>query len=71
MPAWLAAALAAGSETAWRLLRLGGEPPLTRLAVWLSSQECTIEITKARAELGYEPVISRAQGLAALRARVG
>jgi nucleoside-diphosphate-sugar epimerase len=68
IPAWLAAAVAAGSETAWRLLRLGGEPPLTRLALWLSSQECTLEISKARAELGYEPVIGRAQGLAELRA---
>ena len=45
------------------MLRLGGEPPLTRLAVWLSSQECTIEIGKA-GELGYEPVISREAGLA-------
>ena len=71
LPVWLGAALAAGSETAWRLLRLGGEPPLTRLALWLSSQECTIEITKARAELGYAPVTSRAQGLAALRAASG
>ena len=52
----------------WRLLRLGGEPPLTRFAVWLSSQECTIDISKARSELGYEPVISRADGLAELRA---
>ena len=68
IPAPLAAFVAAGSEAAWRLLPLGGEPPLTRLALWLSSQECTIEIGKARAELGYEPVIDRAQGLAAMRA---
>ena len=57
------------SETAWRVLRLGGEPPLTRFAFWISSQECTIEISKARAELGYEPVVSREQGLAELSAR--
>ncbi len=68
VPAGLAGAVAAAAETAWRLLPLGGEPPLTRFAVWLSSQECTIEITKARTELGYEPVISREAGLAALRA---
>jgi hypothetical protein len=60
--------VAAGSEAAWRLLRLSGEPPLTRLAVWLSSQECTIRIDKAREELGYAPVISRADGLAELAA---
>jgi nucleoside-diphosphate-sugar epimerase len=68
VPGWLAGGAAAVAESTWRLLRLGGEPPLTRLAVWLSSQECTIEIGKARRELGYEPVISRRAGLAALRA---
>jgi nucleoside-diphosphate-sugar epimerase len=68
IPAWLARGVATASEGAWRLLRLGGEPPLTRLAVWLSSQECTIEIAKARRELRYEPVISREAGLAAMRA---
>ena len=68
VPAPLAAAVAAGSEGVWRILRLRGEPPLTRLALWLSSQECTLRIDKAREELGYEPVISRADGLAALAA---
>ena len=43
-----------------------GEPPLTRLALWLSSQECTIDISKARAQLGYEPVRTRADGMAEL-----
>ena len=68
IPAPLATAAAAASEAAWRLLPLGGEPPLTRLAVWLSSQECTIDVSKARAELGYLPVVSREEGLAELRA---
>jgi nucleoside-diphosphate-sugar epimerase len=68
VPSAVAAAMAAASETVWRLLRLGGEPPLTRFAFWVSSQECTIDISKARRELGYEPVISRADGLAGLRA---
>jgi nucleoside-diphosphate-sugar epimerase len=68
MPAALAGPLAAASETIWHLLRLGGEPPLTRFAFWVSSQECTIDISKARSELGYEPVISRGTGLAELRA---
>jgi nucleoside-diphosphate-sugar epimerase len=35
---------------------------------WTSSQECTIEIGKARRELGYRPVKARADGLAELRA---
>jgi nucleoside-diphosphate-sugar epimerase len=67
LPSWLGAALAAGSEGTWRRLRLKGEPPLTRLALWLSSQECTIDISKARSALGYEPVTSRADGLVGLR----
>ncbi len=68
VPAPVAAVVAAGSEGLWRALRLSGEPPLTRLALWLSSQECTILIAKAREELGYDPVISRADGLAELAA---
>ena len=31
-------------------------PPLTRFAYWVSAQECTIRIDKAREELGYAPV---------------
>jgi nucleoside-diphosphate-sugar epimerase len=40
---------------------------VSRLAYWLSAQECTIDISRARSELGYEPVISREEGLAQLR----
>jgi len=67
MPAGVAGALAAACETAWRALPLPGEPPVTRFAVWVSSQECTIDITKARRELGYEPVMARAEGLDEMR----
>jgi nucleoside-diphosphate-sugar epimerase len=70
VPTWLGTAVAAGGEATWRLLGLRGEPPVTRLALWLSSQECTIDISKARTELGYEPVVSRAEGLAEMRAGV-
>ena len=66
IPRRLAGGLAAGGETAWRLLRLPGRPPLTRFAYWVSSQECTIRIDKARSELGYAPVKSHAAGLAEL-----
>jgi nucleoside-diphosphate-sugar epimerase len=68
LPAWLAGAVATGGETTWRLLGLGGQPPLTRLAYWLTSQECTIRIDKAREQLGYSPVRTREQGLAELAA---
>jgi nucleoside-diphosphate-sugar epimerase len=68
VPAPLAAVVAGASEAVWRTFRLGGEPPLTRFGLWLSSQECTIVSSKARSELGYEPVTSRAEGMAELRA---
>jgi nucleoside-diphosphate-sugar epimerase len=66
-PPLVAGVAAPAVEALWRLLRRKGTPPVTRLAVWLSSQECTIDISKARSELGYEPVISREEGLEALR----
>jgi nucleoside-diphosphate-sugar epimerase len=67
MPAPLARAVAAGGEGIWKTFRLGGQPPVTRLAYWLSAQECTIDISRARAELGYEPVRSIAEGMQELR----
>ena len=67
IPAPLAGALAALAEGAWRRLPLPGSPPVSRFAVWVSSQECTIDIAKARRELGYEPVVSRSEGLGELR----
>ncbi len=67
LPRPLARITAALGEAAWRRLPLSGSPPLTRLALWLSSLETTIDISRARSELGYEPVISRAEGLAELR----
>jgi nucleoside-diphosphate-sugar epimerase len=39
--------------------------------VWVASQECTIDISTARRELGYEPIVSRGEGLAELRAAGG
>jgi nucleoside-diphosphate-sugar epimerase len=67
LPSWVAGPAASASEGVWRMLRLKGEPPLTRFAYWVSAQDCTIDISKARAELGYEPVTSREQGMAGLR----
>ena len=68
VPVAVAKPLAAASEGIWGALRRTSAPPLTRLAVWLSAMECTIDISKARAELGYEPVVSREAGIADLRA---
>jgi nucleoside-diphosphate-sugar epimerase len=64
LPLGLAKAVAATSE---RLSR-GRRPPVTRLSVWVSALECTIDISRARSELGYEPVRSIADGLDELAA---
>ena len=55
------------SEGVWRTFRLGGSPPITRLAYWLSAQECTLDISRARQELGYEPVRTIPEGMEELR----
>jgi len=68
IPAWTAAPLARVAETAWKILPLSGAPPMTALRSWLLTQECTIDISKAREELGYAPIVTREQGLEELRA---
>jgi nucleoside-diphosphate-sugar epimerase len=68
VPVAVAKPLAGISEGIWSALRLTSAPPLTRLAVWLSATECTIDISKARSELGYEPVKTIEEGMAELRA---
>lgn len=67
IPAPAAHALAGAGEMIWRLLALPGRPPLTRFAYWVSAQECTIRIEKAREQLGYAPVKSIPDGLAEMR----
>jgi nucleoside-diphosphate-sugar epimerase len=68
IPGPIGSVVARGGELAWRVLPLKGEPPLTKFSLWVSTLECTLDDSKARAELGYKPVISRKEGLAALAA---
>ncbi len=68
LPRWLARSLASTVEVVWRVFGMKGEPPVTRMAVRLIGEEVTVVDEKARRELGYVPVISRAAGLAALQA---
>jgi nucleoside-diphosphate-sugar epimerase len=63
VPQSIAGAGASVGETVWNLLHLPGRPPVTRLAYWLASQECTIDITRARTELGYRPVKTIDEGM--------
>jgi nucleoside-diphosphate-sugar epimerase len=67
IPRPVAGALTMIGEAAWHWLPLSGAPPLPRLAYWVSSLECTINIAHAKRELGYQPVITRAAGMAQLK----
>ncbi|WP_433683547.1 NAD-dependent epimerase/dehydratase family protein [Nocardia sp. CA-119907] len=71
LPYGIARIVAATGETLWRTLPLTAAPPLDYMSVWVSGRECTIDITKARTELGYEPIKTRQQGLAELRSPAG
>lgn len=61
--AWFMARL---METAWRVLKKPGEPPITRQMLRLIGQPFTVDISRAQRELGYQPVVSWEQGLAAM-----
>lgn len=67
-PAGVVRAAAPVLEGVWKALRRTSPPPVTRLAYWLSAQECTLDISRAREELGYAPVKTREQGMAELKA---
>ena len=64
-----AARVAAGlMEGIWRVGRLRSEPRLTRFKLDVLTQPCWFRIDAARADLGYEPQVTQAEGLERLRA---
>jgi nucleoside-diphosphate-sugar epimerase len=71
IPRPVAAMVAAASEAAWSALPLPGGPPLTRLAYWLAALETTIDISRARTELGYRPVRTIDSGMRELAGGAG
>jgi nucleoside-diphosphate-sugar epimerase len=68
VPRALANALAILVETPWRLLRLGGRPPLTREALNLIGSGYRFPIARIRRELGFEPPIAYEEALPAIEA---
>jgi nucleoside-diphosphate-sugar epimerase len=68
VPPAVAGTAARATEPLWRALRRPGPPPITRFAFWVSSQECTIDISRAERDLGYRPIRTREEGLAELAA---
>ncbi len=66
VPLGLAKVAAAAGEGIWRMLKLKGTPPATRVTIALMGQHCTINDAKARRELGYVGRVSHEEGLAEL-----
>ena len=67
VPGALARPLSVIVEGLWTLLRLQGAPPLTRFAVAMMSRPVTVRTDRAKAELGYAPVITVEDGIDAMR----
>jgi nucleoside-diphosphate-sugar epimerase len=63
--------LGAVLETVHRLLRLSGEPRMTRFLAAQLSTSHYFDITAARQDFGYSPAISTAEGMRRLQAFVG
>lgn len=63
IPAGLAFVLGTICEGIWALLRLGGEPPMTRFLAKQLSTANWYDLSAARRDLGYEPRVSLDEGL--------
>lgn len=66
VPGAVVRTLANLTEPLFRLTNSATPPPITRFTAHIMSRDCTINDAKARAGLGYRPVISVAEGLARL-----
>jgi nucleoside-diphosphate-sugar epimerase len=67
IPRWVGELYAGVNEWIWRTFKLRGAPLLTRAELNLFGNEMTVRDDKARRELGYKPVVTIEQGLAALQ----
>jgi nucleoside-diphosphate-sugar epimerase len=67
VPSWILRPLAWLFEGIWKLFRIRKKPPVTRFSAAIMSAHCTIRSSKAEDELGYKPIVSVQEGMAALR----
>jgi hypothetical protein len=51
-------------ENAWKVLHIQSKPPLVRFSVDMLSANCTVNTSKAKQVLKYNPPVSREDGLA-------
>ena len=63
VPLWLVRSAASVIERVWGLLCTRSQPPLTNFVAFLFSYDCTVNCSKAKSELGYQPVIAREEGI--------
>jgi nucleoside-diphosphate-sugar epimerase len=68
--AWTARMAGRVFETAYWLLRLSGEPPMTRFVAVQMSTSHWYDISAARRDLGYDPKVSVEEGLRRLGERL-
>lgn len=68
LPGAIARPVARVVEGVWRLFRVRRAPPLTRFAIDMMSATVTVRTDRARADLGYAPVVDVASGLASMAA---
>ncbi len=66
VPIWMAQAFATSMEALWERLPLKGAPPASRMVVELGAKPVVVSHAKAERELGYQPVLSRDEGLSRL-----
>ncbi|NUP13967.1 MAG: NAD-dependent epimerase/dehydratase family protein [Polyangiaceae bacterium] len=66
MPGAIARPLATAVESLWRLFGIRRAPPMTSFTISMMSRSVTVRTDKARAELGYRPIIGVDEGLAQL-----
>ena len=68
-PGWLMRALASVVERIWKLFRIDSTPPLVRVEASMVSHPQWFDDSKARRELGYEPVVTFEEGMDRLERR--
>lgn len=63
LPKFVAVGVARIVDRTWKLFHLQSKPPIVRFTIEMLAANCTVNTAKAKAELGYKPLVSVADGL--------